>query len=535
MRHPAPPRRVLHRVLHRRVLRRHLVSSRMVSLRARLLLALVGLLALGLMLGAFGTQNAVESYLLGRLDRQVRDAHPVMEQTLLGGDTDHMPYHHDADDRAPRFGTAFLVGTYGALYDSAGRRVAETSPGPNGPAAPTRRPAVTQSMLAAAPVRPDLATASLWTVPAEGGGDRFRLLAERFGNGDVLVVAVPFAEMETTLDNVTRIEIIVSAAMLVVLAALAYVIIRLGLRPLTRIEHTAGMIADGDLTQRVTDTDRGTEVGRLGLAFNTMLTEIEASFRAREASERRLRRFVGDASHELRTPLTSIRGYAEMFRRGAASRPEDLAMVMRRIEEESARMSELVDDLLLLARLDHQPDLEREPVDLAAMLRDIAADARAVSPGRTIEVDAPPILEVTGDGGRLRQAVGNLVRNALVHTPPEATVSLTVRDADTDADGDSDGGAAAGAVAGAVDDDREVVISVIDHGPGVPADAVDHVFERFYRADSGRSRDAGGTGLGLSIVEAVAAAHGGRAEHRPTPGGGATFRLVLPRPDPSSS
>ncbi|WP_420849120.1 HAMP domain-containing protein [Parafrankia soli] len=262
-------------------------------MRARLLLALVGLLALGLMLGAFGTQNAVESYLLGRLDRQVRDAHPVMEQTLLGGDTDHMPYHHhDADDRAPRFGTAFLVGTYGALYDSAGRRVAETSPGPNGPAAPTRRPAVTQSMLAAAPVRPDLATASLWTVPAEGGGDRFRLLAERFGNGDVLVVAVPFAEMETTLDNVTRIEIIVSAAMLVVLAALAYVIIRLGLRPLTRIEHTAGMIADGDLTQRVTDTDRGTEVGRLGLAFNTMLTEIEASFRAREASERRLRRFV---------------------------------------------------------------------------------------------------------------------------------------------------------------------------------------------------------------------------------------------------
>ncbi|WP_230202799.1 sensor histidine kinase [Parafrankia discariae] len=507
------------------------MSSRVVSLRARLLLALVGLLAIGLVLGAFGTRNAVGSYLLGRLDRQVRDAHPVMEQTLLAGDSDHALYHHDADDRAPRFGTAFLVGTYGALYDGAGRRVAETSPGPNGPAAPTRRPAVTPSLLAAAPVRPDLATAPLWTVPAEGGGDRFRVLAERFGDGDVLVVAVPFAEMEATLDNVTRIEIVASATMLAVLAVLAYVIIRLGLRPLARIEHTAGMIADGDLTRRVTDTDRRTEVGRLGLAFNTMLTEIEASFRAREASERRLRRFVGDASHELRTPLTSIRGYAEMFRRGAASRPEDLAMVLRRIEEESARMSELVDDLLLLARLDQQPDLGRGPVDLAAVLRDLAADARAVSPGRTIEVDVPPILEVAGDEGRLRQAVGNLVRNALVHTPPEAAISLTAGRDDTDADAMTTTDAAVAATA------ETVVVSVIDHGPGVPADAVDHVFERFYRADAGRSRDAGGTGLGLSIVEAVAAAHGGRVEHRPTPGGGATFRLILPRSDsaPSSS
>ncbi|WP_131787890.1 sensor histidine kinase [Protofrankia symbiont of Coriaria ruscifolia] len=491
------------------------------SLRARLLLALVGLLAVGMSLGAVGTQGAVEAYLRGRLDQQVRDAHPVMEQTLLraGGYGDH-----DPDDHDPRFGSAFLVGTYGALYDSSGRRLAETSPGPSGPATPTQRPAVTPRLLATARLHPDLATVALWTVPAQDGGSRFRMLAERFDNADVLVVAVPFSEMDATLKNVTRIEIVASSVMLAVLAVLAYVIIRLGLRPLTRIEQTADMIARGDLTKRVAGADRRTEVGRLGLAFNAMLTQIEAAFRAREASERRLRRFVGDASHELRTPLTSIRGYAEMFHRGAANRPEDLALVMRRIEEESARMSELVDDLLLLARLDQRPALERQPVDVAAMVRDIVTDARAVSPGRTIEADVPLILEVAGDEGRLRQAVGNLVRNAVVHTPSDTAISVVAEPIEAGPPGASgEPGPAGDGGTG------EVVISVIDHGHGVPEDAVAHVFERFYRADSGRSRDAGGTGLGLSIVAAVATAHGGRVDYRPTPGGGATFRLILPR------
>ncbi|WP_261560383.1 sensor histidine kinase [Frankia tisae] len=487
------------------------------SLRARLLLALVGLLAIGLSLGAVGTQGALEAYLRGKLDQQVRDAHPLMEQTLLrvGGYGDH-----DSDDRYPRFGSAFLVGTYGALYDSGGHRLAETSPGPGpaGPTAPTRRPAVSRDLLTHAPLHPDLAIAPLCTVPAEGHGGRFRMLAERFPDGDVLVVAVPFTEMDATLRNVTRIEIIASSVVMAALGVLAYAIIRIGLRPLTRIEQTADLIARGDLTRRVADTDRRTEVGRLGLAFNAMLTRIEAAFRAREDSERRLRRFVGDASHELRTPLTSIRGYAEMFHRGAARQPEDLAMVMRRIEEESARMGELVDDLLLLARLDQGPALERQPVDVAALVRDIATDARAVSPGRTIEVDGPPILEVLGDAGRLHQAVGNLVRNAIVHTPPDAAVCVRAAENGGGSNEDSSGG--------------EVVLSVIDHGPGVPDEAVAHVFERFYRADSGRSRDAGGTGLGLSIVQAVAAAHGGRVDLHPTPGGGATFRFILPRRPP---
>lgn len=531
------------------------------SLRARLLLALVGLLAVGMTLGGVGTRRALESYLGGQLDQQVRDAHPVMEQMLLrpngAGD-------RDGDDRGaesdPRFGSVFLVGTYGALYDSHGLRLAEVSPGPGGPAATKRRPQVLPDLVAHADLHPDLATAPLRTVPAQNGDGRFRLLAERFGNGDVLIVAVPFSEMDATLENVTRIEIIARSVAMAVLAVLAYIIIRLGLRPLTRIEQTADVIARGDLSRRVADADRRTEVGRLGLAFNAMLTRIEAAFRAREDSERRLRRFVADASHELRTPLTSIRGYAEMFHRGAADRPADLAMVMRRIEEESARMSELVDHLLLLARLDQRPALERQPVEVAALVRDIVTDARAVSPDRVIEVDVPPILEILGDEGRLRQAVGNLVRNAVVHTPTGTAIAVRVGflepepaspgppgppgplgRADPPGPPGRPGRPGSSASPGSSSPARDggtsdIVISVVDHGPGIPEEAAAHVFERFYRADSGRSRDAGGTGLGLSIVAAVAAAHGGRVEHRPTPGGGATLRLILPRhwsgPDP---
>jgi two-component system OmpR family sensor kinase len=522
-----------------------------VSLRARLVLALIGLLAVGLSLGAVGTHDALRSYLMGRLDQQVRDAHPVMEQTLLRG----TPYgdddrgtgsngHSEADDQNPRFGSSYLVGTYGALYDHAGRRLLESSPGPGGAGTPTERPLVTAGQLATAEVHPNLATVALWTVPAaDGQDDRFRVLAERFTSGDVLVVAVPFTEMDATLDRVARIEIIASSVVMAALAALAYVMIRLGLRPLTRIEQTADEIAWGDLTKRVTDTNRRTEVGRLGLAFNAMLSQIEAAFRAREASEQHLRRFVADASHELRTPLTSIRGYAEMFHRGAANRPEDLAMVMRRIEDESARMSELVDDLLLLARLDQGPATEREPVDIAAMVRDVVTDARAAAPNRSVLVDIPPFLEITGDRSGLRQAIGNLVRNALVHTPTDTPVSVAVLTAkpaqqplgtaaaDQTVTAADPGPPAAG---GSQPDAStaglgEVVIAVIDHGPGIPREATDHVFERFYRADAGRSRDAGGSGLGLSIVAAVAAAHGGSVAHEPTPGGGATFRLTVPR------
>jgi two-component system OmpR family sensor kinase len=268
---------------------------------------------------------------------------------------------------------------------------------------------------------------------------------------------------------------------------------------------TAAAIAAGDMSRRVAPATPRTEIGRLGLALNSMLTQIEAAFAERTNSEQRLRRFVADASHELRTPLTSIRGYAELMRGGAARSTEDSALARRRIEDEAVRMSVLVDDMLLLARLDQGRPLEREPVDLQLIARDAFADARAVAPDRAVGLNAPRRILVSGDEMRLRQVVGNLVRNALVHTPAGTPVEIGVNDADGLA-----------------------ILTVADHGTGLAPDTAAKVFEPFYRADPGRSRDRGGSGLGLSIVAAVMAAHQGTVQVSETPGGGATFSVQLP-------
>jgi two-component system, OmpR family, sensor kinase len=463
------------------------------TLRTRLLIVLVTLLTVGLASGAAVTCRALEHYLLSRVDQQVRAAYPLIEQDVL-----RVPGNRPDDN-------GFLVGTYGALIAGDGHLLCETTPRPGGDSATTARPKITPVILRATRLHPDVATVGLRTVPGEGGVRHYRVLTERLTNGDVLVVAVPLTQLDDTFAHLTHLEITVSLVLAAVLALLGSVILRFGLRPLTRMERTADAIAAGDLTRRVDHANPRTEAGRLGLALNGMLSQIEVAFREREASERRLRRFVADASHELRTPLTSIRGYAEMFRRGAAARPADLAMAMRRIEDEAGRMGDMVDDLLLLARLDQGRPLERQPVDLTEIALDAATDVGALSPGRPVEVDAPGRVEVTGDAGRLRQAVTNLVRNAVVHTPPDTLVRIGVRR-----------------------DDPDAVLSVVDHGPGIPPAATDVIFERFYRADPGRARDAGGTGLGLSIVAAVVGAHGGRVEHSPTPGGGATFTLTIP-------
>src|SRR5207244_4041144 len=234
------------------------------------------------------------------------------------------------------------------------------------------------------------------------------------------------------------------------------------------------------------------------------------AFAARTASEQRLRRFVADASHELRTPLTSIRGYAELFRRGAAEHPDDLETAMRRIEDESARMSVLVDDLLLLARLDQGRPLEQEEVDLVALASDAVDDARAVSPDRPITFQTNGPVTVTGDEARLRQVTANLLANARVHTPEGTRVHVRVESTQEGAR-----------------------LEVADEGPGLDADEAAHAFERFYRADPARARAGGGSGLGLSIVAAIAAAHGGRATLDTGPGRGAIFRVELPRSAPA--
>ncbi len=286
---------------------------------------------------------------------------------------------------------------------------------------------------------------------------------------------------------------------------LGWWLVRRGLRPLDRIGDTARAIGDGDLARRVEPAEPRTEVGRLGLALNAMLGQIEVAFAERRASEERLRRFIADASHELRTPLTSIRGYAEMFRRGAAANPADTATAMRRIEAESARMAVLVDELLLLARLDEGRPLECAPVDLARLAEDTVTDARAVEPDRPLRYDRPPPITVLGDEGRLRQVLANLLANVRQHTP-----------------------AGTAAVVRVIEADAGVRIEVADEGPGLTPEEAGRVFERFYRTDPSRSRQRGGAGLGLAIVEATVAAHGGTAGVDAVAGEGATFWVTMP-------
>ena len=348
------------------------------------------------------------------------------------------------------------------------------------------------------------------------GGDGYRAIATRDPvTGDTTVIAVSLRDTVDTFQEVVLVEALATLAVLGALALVAWWVLHLGVRPLDQMAETADAIAaGGDLSRRVQRAEPRTEAGRLGLALNTMLGEIERAFEARRASEDRLRRFVADASHELRTPLTSIRGYAELWRQGGLVNKAAVADAMRRMEQEAARMGVLVDDMLLLARLDQGRPLEALPVDLGALAADAVADARAVEPGRPISLDAPNHLIVTGDEGRLRQVLANLLANTRVHTPRGTPVRVRLQ--------------AEGPMA---------VLDVEDDGPGLGPDP-GRAFERFHRADPARARASGGTGLGLAIVAAVTAAHGGRASAgvTSTPGsGGARIRVELPVAAPTDA
>ncbi|MCU1375806.1 MAG: integral rane sensor signal transduction histidine kinase [Actinomycetia bacterium] len=452
------------------------------SLRARLLIGLVLLATVGIVVVEVVTYASLRSFLDGRVETQLDAAHDPISRAL-GPDNrpDAPPPRPDGTQAAaPPAVTRPGVppGTYGERRDASGQVVASTSVG-----------------LVALP-------AVLPSSSFEVSG--YRVRTEPIPGGQTLVIAVPVADVDATLRRLLRLEVAVTAAVLVGLSVLAWWVVQLGLRPLVRMGDTAGAIADGDLTQRV-DEDARTEVGRLGRSLNVMLTRIEEAFAQRQASEDRLRRFLADASHELRTPLTSIRGYAELFRRGADRRPDDLAKAMRRIEDEAARMGVMVEELLLLAHFDQGRPLELEPVDLAALAADAVDDARAASPDRTIHLAVGGPVVVAGDAGRLRQVLVNLVGNALRHTPDDATVRVRAG---------IDGGMA--------------VLEVADDGPGLVPGDEDRVFEPFYRGDPSRQRDTGGSGLGLAIVAAIAAAHDGRASASSVPGEGATFRVTLP-------
>ncbi len=349
------------------------------------------------------------------------------------------------------------------------------------------------------------------TVPsADGGSSDWRVVQSRSDYG-VAFIAVKLDDVESTMRAMIILQLLIGGGVLVIAGGLGYLVVRRSLRPLEEVEATAEAIAAGDLTRRVPQAPPRTEVGRLSTSINTMLHQVQDSFdrvasseeRAR-ADEERMRRFVGDASHELRTPLTSIRGFAELYRQGAT---DDTEFVMSRIESEAERMGLLVEDLLLLARLDARRPLAADTVDLVAVADDVVHAAQAREPERDIALDAEPgTVELTGDRDRLHQVVTNLVSNALRHTPGDATVRVRVA---------AEPGAA--------------VVAVADTGDGMEPDEAARVFERFYRTDSSRSRGSGGAGLGLSIVHGIVERHGGAVTVDTAPGRGATFTVRLPR------
>jgi two-component system, OmpR family, sensor kinase len=481
----------------------------MASLRARLLVGLLALAAAGLLVLGGVTYAEQRSFLLDRVDQQAESALPAVSAALdqrginvPGTREPSGPQHHAPGGGRPPPGEVNLPpGTYGQRRDAAGKVLGSVvlSYGEEAAAAPK--------------VPAELDIGKTITVGSVGGSElRYRVLAEPTGDQPgTTVVAVPLREVDQTLDRLLLVEALVVGGVLLALGLLAWFVVRLGLRPLDRIAATAGAIAGGDLSQRVSPATPRTEVGRLGLALNAMLARLERAFAERQASEQRLRQFLSDASHELRTPLASIRGYAEVFRIGAARRPEDTAKAMRRVEDEAARMGVLVEDLLTLAHLDELRDPVRDDVDLAEVARDAADDARAMAPDRAITVRAASPAHVRGDPHQLRQVLANLMGNALVHTPAGTPIEIAV-----------------------AREDDEVRLEVRDHGPGLPTSDADALFERFWRSEGGRLRGKGGAGLGLAIVAGIVEAHGGRVAAGNADDGGARFTVHLPAPSPAA-
>lgn len=482
------------------------------SLRARLLISVLALVSVALVVAAFAIYAEERSFLYGRLDQKaIAAAAPI--SYVLGLDArllDRAPTGEDRAgvghaERSPLGkGLAGFVpsGTFGELVNARGHVVrgpVMASYGERplpGPAIPAR-------------VRPPQAGSApaLFTVSSRlGSSVRYRVAALGLqSSGGTVIVAVPLRDVDQTLDSLIVDEVLVVASVIVLLVGLGWMVIRIALRPLDKMARTASAITDGDLSRRVTPATSRTEIGRLGLSLNRMLVRIEDAFADRARSEERRRQFLSDASHELRTPLASIRGYAELFRLGPARDPAALERAMARIEAEAARMGVLVEELLLLARLDELPETRRAPVDLAELATQAAADARAMAPERTITLHAGSHLEVLGDVHALRQVLANLMANAVIHTRADSAIEVSV-----------------------YRDRTEVLAQVRDHGPGLPPGAEEQVFERFWRADEGRTRGPGGSGLGLSIVREIVQAHHGTVRAENLPDGGAAFTVRLP-------
>jgi two-component system OmpR family sensor kinase len=500
-------------------------------LRVKMITALLALVIMALAVISVASLTVFRNYQIQRANQQVTE---LYQQEVMG-----LHAGHGVNAQVTAFGP-YLI----AIVPS-GTSLA--------------RQAANQPGLPGGTPLPDVPTSGAWykahgghliNVGSVSGSDNWQVVAQQFPvvstnffgqaqkSNATLIIGVDLGDINGSISRLAAIDLIVSVIIIVGLAIVGVAIVRASLRPLRDIERTAQAIAAGDLSRRVPDQDPVTEVGRLGRSLNTMLSQIESSFYAQaqseaaaRRSEERMRQFVADASHELRTPLTAMRGYAEYYRqRGglhedapSSGQPSDelgshaqltrtdMDRIMQRVEQESARMGVLVEDMLLLARLDQQRPIEHRPVDLLTLAADAVQDARIIAPDReiTLDVGSGAAFLILGDEVRLRQVIANLMNNALTHTPEGTPVAVRL-------------------LAGPRQPVPSVVLEVADQGPGLRQDQAEHVFERFYRADQARTRTAGGTGLGLAIVAALVAAHDGTVSLKTAPGQGATFRITLP-------
>jgi two-component system OmpR family sensor kinase len=348
-------------------------------------------------------------------------------------------------------------------------------------------------------------SARILTIAASSGDFEYRAGVVRTDEGFTVVFAQPLRDVATATRAITQRLLLTGAAVLLIGAAAVWYTVRRGMRPVDHMIETASAIADGDLTRRVPPADPESELGQLGTALNHMLASLEGAFAAEARANEKLKQFVADASHELRTPLAAIAGYSELYRKGALTDPEEAAHAVRRIEAESKRMKRLVDDLLLLARLDLAQTMERGPVEIRSIARDGVADSLAIDPAHPIKIIASDEVWIDGDGEKITQVIANLLANVRSHTHPDTGAEIDVRR-----------------------ENGSAVISVRDRGSGFPPETIGHVFDRFYRADPSRSRKSGGSGLGLAIVDAIARAHGGAVEASNDPEGGARITVRLP-------
>jgi two-component system, OmpR family, sensor kinase len=500
------------RALLGRVTGRIRQASAATPLRVKLMAALLVLVSLALVGTGVAGAYALRGYLMDKVDSQLAATGTGGTWPAELGCVKSVSGTTDPDTGRPAESSAF----YTERVDSDGYKcvgMAASKSGQTAPALPKLDDAERERR-----------GGEPFTVRASGGGHAWRvlLLPVEEQNHVVGTMAVAFSldDVDDTVGQLILIEMVVGGVVLFVLGALGYTAIRSSLRPLVEVETTAAAIASGDLTRRIPRWPAKTEVGRLAGALNGMLAQIETAFTERQeaaaragASEARMRRFIADASHELRTPLTAVRGFAELLRQQSTGREEpgsNVLVATDRIEQAATRMGLLIEDLLLLARLDQQRPLEASPVDLLALVTDAVGEARIADPEHPVTVvvpsgedDDPPV--VRGDLAKLRQVVGNLLGNAFQHTPPGTAVTVTV-----------------GTEAG------NAVLEVADEGPGLRPEDAARIFERFYRVDAARNRASGGTGLGLSIVDSIVTAHGGSVTLRSAPGEGACFRVTLP-------